>query len=188
MRYITILVIILNLLGCSTLNSRIVVSYKKAIETQKLDHVKLAFNIQDLREDKEIFGSDFKKTYDASRFDVITVLQGKPEVDVDKNLSRLFYNAFEDRLQGFDIVGKDQNPSLLFNISILIFKLDFKKGHWIGDVIYDVKIFKEKEMLIDKRIRGYSTKLNVWGYRSGEASISEAFSNAINSLELNLIK
>jgi hypothetical protein len=92
----------------------------------------------------------------------------------------------EERLKNNGIIlSSGSKSSVVLELSVRRFKLDFNFGKWIAEAGYVARSKNNGVVLCEKEIFEKTTKFNVYGYGSGEEAINDAFNKAINAFDVN---
>ena len=100
---------------------------------------------------------------------------------------RIFKTAMTERLSknGISVVDGMGTDGLLLELLVRQFKIDFSFGTWIGEVGYVARVKKNGEVVCQDNIYEKATAFNFYGFGSGEKAVNEAFSKAIDRLDVN---
>ena len=86
---------------------------------------------------------------------------------------------------GISVITGMDNNSLVLDLLVRQFKIDFNFGKWTGEVGYVARVKKNGEIVCQDNIYEKATAFNLYGFGSGEKALNEAFSKAIDRLDAN---
>jgi len=100
---------------------------------------------------------------------------------------RVFNDAIKKRMStnGIRVAERQSANEVVVDLDVTDFKIDFRFGKWVAKVGYSARIDEGSRLLCEKRVHREATAFNVYGYGSGQKALNEAFSNAIDALDLN---
>jgi hypothetical protein len=148
--------------------------------------------IKDVRNDKMLVSSAVmradKFTNVGDRFSLTAQGTGGRTVQLQNvTVSEAFQEAFRLRLQGLGVglLPDSSQAGETLVIEVEKFQLDLAPNRtFTAAVDYTARFFKGAKQVHSVRISGSTEKFYVIGQSSGEEALSEAFSSAVNSLEL----
>jgi len=182
---------LLFLIGCASGKTN--VAYQKS-EEKPLILKEISLQVTDLRDDKEIISPAVKnmKTW-AGIGGLINRLEQVISRDDDEpeeiNIQQTFENALRQRLYNLGINAKTGETSLNTNLYVEIerFWLDLDGSSFKAEVTYRAKLIRDGKVIYHDRISGRIEKYNLLGEKTGWNILSEAFSSAINSLNVDFL-
>jgi hypothetical protein len=154
---------------------------------------KIFVSSNDERLDKDVVG-DGAKSSAGSRalgyvaFGVIyAAFPDQPTLKDQQDPIRIFKTAITERLSknGISVVDDLDSDGLVLDLLVRQFKIDFNFGKWIGEVGYVAIVKKNGEIVCQDNIYEKATAFNLYGFGSGEKALNEAFSKAIDRLDVN---
>lgn len=154
---------------------------------------KIFVSLNDERLDKDIVG-DGAKSSAGSRvlgyvaFGVIyAAFPDQPTLRDQQDPIRIFKTAMTERLSknGISVSDGMNDDSLVLDLLVRQFKIDFNFGKWTGEVGYVARIKRNGEIVCQVSIYEKATAFNLYGFGSGEKALNEAFSKAIDRLDAN---
>lgn len=147
----------------------------------------------DERVDKEVIGEGAKPTVGRRFMGYLAfgvfyaAIPDQPSFREQEDPIGIFKSAMTERLSknGVDVTNNKENDSIIIELFIRRFKLDFNFGKWLGEVEYIAKAKRNEESICESNVYEKSNTFNLYGYGSGEKAINEAFNKAINKLDIN---
>ncbi len=154
---------------------------------------KVAISSSDERLDKEIIGEGAKSTVGTRVLGYVTfgviyaLVPDQPTLKEQQDPIKIFRTAIAERLSknGIAITDDRDNDVIIIDLLVRQFKLDFNFGKWTGEVGYVARVKKNGEIVCENNIYEKATAFNLYGFGSGEKAINEAFSKAIDRLDVN---
>ncbi|MBI3292175.1 MAG: hypothetical protein HYZ73_05125 [Elusimicrobia bacterium] len=164
--------------------------------------------VKDERLDREFLGPGVRTTFGARLLGVFAfglisfAVPGEPTFQ-ETDLVGIFQKAFEERFrangvpvasgstgenfyqQHAVVEGGGSSDPVTLEVLVRHLMLDFNFGKWIGEAGYVLRMKKGQELLCEDSISERVTRMNVWGFGSGERVISEAFAKAVNRANLS---
>lgn len=147
----------------------------------------------DERIDKEVIGEGAKPSV-GKRFIgylafgvFFAAFPDQPTLQDQEDPIRIFKTAMTERLSrnGVLIANNKDSDSIIIDLFVRTFKLDFHFGNWLGEVAYVAKVRRNEGIICENTIYKKSKVFNLYGYGSGEKAINEAFNEAINEMDIN---
>ncbi len=185
--------------GCAGLSqqirastSGIAIKYKVPQESLPIPNTPIGISVLDERLDNEVIGPGARNSFGKKALGYLSFgltfmpFSGDPSFQ-ETDLVGIFKRAFEGRLRlnGVRVAENPAQADVVLEIHVRNVRLDFNFGQWWGEVGYVLQMKKGKELVGEDRINKKVSKFNMWGYGSGEAAISEAFSTAVNEANLS---
>ena len=186
--------------GCAGLSQQ----YKASTEGISIDYTvkkeqfislkeKVFISSSDERLDKEVIGDGAKPTVGTRVLGYVSfgiVYAAMPDQPTLKNQQdpiSIFKTATAERLSRNGIIVTDDKDTDALAVELLVrqFKLDFNFGKWNGEVGYVARVWKDGEIVCQNDIYEKATAFNLYGFASGEKAINEAFTKAIDKLDVN---
>ena len=153
----------------------------------------MQIRVVDTRKDKEIVGSGAKPTVGHHVLGYIAfgvtygaahaVTGGGPHVTEESELPETIRRAFVERFSTNGVLvtqAGDAAPALL-EIELTKFFLDFSFGTWTAEAGYRATLIENGAEVCRQAVEEKRTRFNVWGYASGEATLSDVFNAAVNA-------
>ena len=187
------------ILGCSGLSRQ----YRASTEGMSLNYViqkeqlfdpkePITILLRDERIDKDFIGEGAKpnvgnKFLGYLAFGVFyAIAPDQPTFQEKEDPVNVFKIAMSQRLKNNGIlISNDNNSTVVLEILLRRFKLDFTFGRWIAEVGYVAKINKCINVVCEDDIFEKISKFNTYGYGSGEEAINQVFNKSINSFDFN---
>lgn len=148
----------------------------------------------DERIDKEVIGESAKPTVGKRLlgylvFGVFNAAfpDQPPTLRNQEDPIRIFKTAMTERFSrnGVVIVNNKEDDSIIMDLLVRAFKLDFDSGNWVGEVAYVAKVIRREEIISEVTVHKKAKTFNLYGFGSGEKALNEAFNKAINDLDIN---
>jgi len=184
---------LLLLAGCATqvMNVTYRVSQEKPLSVNPV-----YLKIDDVRQDKGIISEAVKekKIFSGGGIGllnlVITTPQGKTVDLRDAHVRQAFQEAFRVRLEsrGIGLLPEPGSDKITLTIQIERIWLDLADSTFKAEVSYLAKFSREGKQFHEERISGRAEKYKILARNTAEESLSEAFSMAVNSLDLSRLE
>ena len=154
---------------------------------------KVTISSSDERLDKEIVGDGAKSTGGKKvlgyvLFGVLyAAVPDQPTFQDKQDPAQVTKTAMTERLSknGITVINDEDSETLVVDLAVRQFKLDFNFGKWTGEVGYIAKVNKNGKVVCQEDIYEKATAFNLYGFGSGEKALNEAFGKAIDSLDIN---
>ncbi|MBW2090906.1 MAG: hypothetical protein JRI34_02130 [Deltaproteobacteria bacterium] len=190
-RIILAILSLLLLAACATQDKSL--SYKSPGE-KPLTLNKIYLEVKDVRQDKEVLSPRVKEMKiwsgtgsvinlfqrAAKRAEGDSASQQPPDIKMD------FKDAMSLRLSNLGVsvipLASDEGTSMILEVERV--RLDLKDSKFFADVMYLAKVFRDGKIFHQERITGRAEKYNLLGQKTGQEVLSEAFSLAINNLDV----
>lgn len=176
-------------LGCASKNMNIVYTLPDE-KPLKLRHIFL--QVDDIRPDKEILSPAVKNMEIFSGVGgfvnlVTRASKGRPQEFKGARIKKAFEEALRQRFEllGVGLLSKSDPGKGTILIAVERFWLDLKGNSFKAEVTYVATFSKGGKALRKERISGRAHRYNLLGLRTGEKTLSEAFSMAVNNLDLD---
>jgi hypothetical protein len=188
-----IFVLVALLSGCATIEG-ISVNYSVQKEQFVDPKTKVFVSSSDGRVDKDVIGRGAKETLATrtARYVAFTVLYpalpNQPALKDQEDPIRIFQTALTERLSknGVPVSNVEDKESLVVDLMVKDFKIDFDVVDWIGEVGYVARVKKNGELICQDDIyEAAKSSIRLYGFYSGEKALSEAFGKAIDRLDIN---
>ncbi len=190
-RTIPVILCLFFLAGCAGQQTGL--SYENPTE-QPLTLKKIYLQVNDVRQVKEILSPRVKemKIWSGTG-SVINLIQRaakrKDETSSSEQqheITQDFMDAMSLRLNNLGVkvipLPSDEGPTLTLEIERV--QLDLKKSNFIAEITYLAKVARNGKIFHQERVTGRAEKYNLLGKRTGQQVLSEAFSLAINNLDV----
>ena len=178
---------------CSCATQGMNISYEVPRE-QPLQLKKIYVQVKDVRTVKEILSPSVKKMkWSAGVGGVVNLMvraaQGEPKRIKHAQVKQAFEEAFRLRFEGLGLGMLSEPAPGVSTLTIEIERLwlDLVGSNFKSEVSYMAKISRGGKLVHEERISGKAEKYNLLGDKSGEDTLSEAFSMAVNSLNLAIL-
>ncbi|MDY6852567.1 MAG: hypothetical protein SV487_10920 [Thermodesulfobacteriota bacterium] len=175
--------------GCASKNMNIVYTLPDE-KPLKLRHIFL--QVDDVRTDKEILSPAVRNMKVFSGVGgfvnlVTKASQGGPQEFKGARIKKAFEEALRQRLEslGVGLPAKSDPEKGTILIEVERFWLDLKGNSFKAEVTYAATFSKGGKALNKERISGRTHRYNLLGLGTGEKTLSEAFSMAVNNLDLD---
>ncbi len=151
----------------------------------------ISLEVNDLRENKQLLTE--RGLSDLGAFSSDIQLSVAPEGKKGfryglYELKDVFRIAFEERLSGYGIkVTPNSELRMVIDIedfSVDLLKVSMVEKKWKAKIEYKASVYRGKTLLNSQNIRVDSEKLKIWKDTGMDALVSDAFSWAINSLDI----
>jgi hypothetical protein len=198
-----VLAVLLSLPGCSGLAQRhratrdgISIEYTVRAERLVAPKHRVAVSAIDERLDRGIIGDGAKPNWGTHAMGLIAfgvvyaAMAAEPSVNCTQGPTEMFKTALENRLSKNGVaVANDldgaQTDTVRIALLVRQLKIDFNFGTWSGEVGYFARITDSGKVICEDEIYEHATAFNWYGFGSGERAISEAFTKAIDRLDIN---
>lgn len=171
------------------------VEYRVRAEDLSMMHGPIQVFVVDDREDKDPIGPGAKPTIGKHVLGYLLfgVAYGAlhaaaphgPVIAQQLTIPDSFKNAFVQRLSANGIAITDEGTAAadVFRIQLQRFRLDFSFGTWTAEASYSAQVERNGREHCRQAVAEKATKVNLWGYASGEAALSEVFNTSVNAFD-----
>lgn len=166
----------------------------KSQQEEPLQAKEAYLEVRDNRTDKEILSPDVKEmklwTGVGSVFTLVYRAAKKSEIPTTTtNVKGDFIDAMRSRMirLGVRPLTQPDVDGTILTIEIEKISLDLQKSTFKAEIIYTASIFTAGDLVHSERVIGRIEKYNYYGKKSGEDTLNEAFSLAINNLNIKLL-
>ena len=154
---------------------------------------KVTISSSDDRLDKEIVGDGAKsnvgtKVLGYVCFGVLyAAVPDQPTFQDKQDPVQVIKTAMTERLSknGISVVSDEDSKTLVVDLAVREFKLDFNFGKWTGEVGYVAKVKRNGAVVCQDNVYEKATAFNLYGFGSGEKALNEAFGKAVDGLDIN---
>ena len=175
--------------GCTSTGMNVVFT---AVMGQNYPAQTVYLTIKDLRTDKMVVGPKVQKEGlfgEVGSFVHLTAQRpnGKTTKLSNAEIEQVFYEAFRARLesQGFGLLPEQTAGRPALVIEVETFRLDMESGRKLKAVVaYMARIEGIDNKIRKQRIAGEQEEFYVSGKKTGEKVLSDAFTGAVNRLDL----
>ncbi|MBW2060966.1 MAG: hypothetical protein JRI95_05305 [Deltaproteobacteria bacterium] len=179
---------LLFLSSCATQEKGI--SYKTDTE-KPLTVKRIYLQVKDMRPVKEILSPKVKqmKIWSGTG-SVINLFERTAKPDEEKTATTDIKQDFTDALNlrlsnlGVSVIQQPSKEIVTLTLEIEKVLLDLVGSNFKAEVTFFAKVYRQGKVFYQERVSGRTEKYNLLGQKTGQKTLSEAFSLAVNNLDV----
>jgi len=169
------------------------VNYSLPEAPDPLQGQKIRLEVEDQRENKDIFSKTAKKEFDLwdGTFALVLNEEAPAEQPQTYDLTTLLYEAMKTRLEAMqiEVVDASDSDTPLLTIALEKLLIDLKGRTWHSHIVYKAQLSRDSSKIGKETVSGKAERTKVMGKGGGQKLTGEMFSESINKLDIrNLFK